>query len=48
MGVRYLDSNPVIADAIGKDDWLFVDRIHFTDEGHDLVAGLLARELGLR
>ncbi|MTE19475.1 Inducer of phenazine A [Streptomyces sp. TRM43335] len=47
MGVRYLDLNPVIADAIGKDDWLFVDRIHFTDEGHDLVAGLLARQLGL-
>ncbi|MEU0273425.1 SGNH/GDSL hydrolase family protein [Streptomyces sp. NPDC006307] len=47
MGVRYLDSNPVIADAIGKDDWLFVDRIHFTDEGHDLVAGLLADKLGL-
>ena len=47
MGVRYLDINPVIADAISKDDWLFVDRIHFTDEGHDLVAGLLAEQLGL-
>ncbi|MER7171967.1 GDSL-type esterase/lipase family protein [Streptomyces mesophilus] len=47
LGVRYLDINPVIADVIGNDDWLFVDRIHFTDEGHDLVAGLLAKELEL-
>jgi hypothetical protein len=34
-GVRFLD------------EWVFVDRIHFTDEGHDLVAELLAVELGL-
>ncbi|SEM34881.1 SGNH/GDSL hydrolase family protein [Streptacidiphilus jiangxiensis] len=47
MGVRFLDLNPVVADAIGQDDWLFVDRIHFTDDGHDLVAGLLARQLDL-
>ncbi len=46
-GVRFLDFNPVLADAIGKNDWLFVDRIHFTDEGHDLVARLLAEQLGL-
>lgn len=47
IGVRYLDISPVIADAIGKDDWIFVDRIHFTDSGHDLVAKLLAESLSL-
>ncbi|MGW2630803.1 GDSL-type esterase/lipase family protein [Streptomyces chattanoogensis] len=47
LGVNYLDLNPVLADALGPEDWIFVDRIHFTDEGHDLVAGLLARHLGL-
>lgn len=47
LGVRFLDFNPVLAAAIEPDDWVFVDRIHFTDEGHDLVAGLLATELSL-
>ncbi|MGA6161328.1 SGNH/GDSL hydrolase family protein [Amycolatopsis magusensis] len=47
LGVRFLDFNPVLAAALEPDDWVFVDRIHFTDEGHDLVAGLLATELSL-
>jgi lysophospholipase L1-like esterase len=37
----------VLADAIGPEDWLFVDRIHFTDDGYDLVARLLADTLDL-
>ncbi|MFL6139744.1 MAG: SGNH/GDSL hydrolase family protein [Frankiaceae bacterium] len=47
IGVPFLDMNDVLADAIGSDDWLFVDRIHFTDDGYDLVAGLLAEALDL-
>lgn len=47
IGVNFVDLNPVLADAIGPKDWIFVDRIHFTDEGHNLVAGLLAQQLGL-
>jgi lysophospholipase L1-like esterase len=45
--VRYLDLSPVIAAAVKPDQWLFVDRIHFTDDGYDFVAGLLADSLGL-
>ncbi|MGP3999331.1 SGNH/GDSL hydrolase family protein [Streptomyces sp. 8N706] len=47
LGVPFHDMNPVLADAVGRQDWLFVDRIHFTDPGHDLVAALLADMLGL-
>ncbi|MGW2475147.1 SGNH/GDSL hydrolase family protein [Streptomyces sp. NPDC001665] len=47
IGVPFLDMNPLLADAADPDQWLFVDRIHFTDGGHDLVAGLLAEHLSL-
>jgi hypothetical protein len=47
IGVRFVDMSPVIAAAVKPTDWLFVDRIHFTDYGHDVVSGLLATELGL-
>jgi hypothetical protein len=47
LGVRFVDMSPVIADAVRPADWLFVDRIHFTDTGHDIVSGLLAHSLGL-
>jgi len=47
LGVPFLDLNPVLAEAVGPDDWLFVDRIHFTDGGYDLVSGLLATHLNL-
>jgi hypothetical protein len=47
IGVSYLDLNPVLADALGKDEWIFVDRIHFNDHGHHLVAQLLAEQLQL-
>ncbi|MFF4231122.1 SGNH/GDSL hydrolase family protein [Streptomyces sp. NPDC001820] len=47
LGVPFYDMNPVLADAVSRDDWLFVDRIHFTDEGHDIVSGLLADMLSL-
>ncbi|KOV67898.1 SGNH/GDSL hydrolase family protein [Streptomyces sp. MMG1121] len=48
LGVPFLDMNPVLGEAIGDEDWIFVDRIHFTDQGHDIVAGLLADRLSLR
>jgi len=47
IGVRFLDLSPVIEAAIRPSDWLFVDRIHFTDSGYDLAAELLADSLGL-
>lgn len=47
LGVAFVDLNPVLADAVGPDDWLFVDRIHFTDDGYDLAARLLAGSLDL-
>lgn len=45
IGVRMVDMNPLLAEAAAPDEWLFVDRIHFTDHGHDLVARLLADHL---
>lgn len=47
IGVRFLDMNPLLADAVGPEDWLFVDRIHFNDDGYDLLARLLADALEL-
>jgi lysophospholipase L1-like esterase len=45
IGVRFLDLSPLLAETVGAQDWLFVDRIHFTDHGHDVVAGVLADTL---
>ncbi len=45
MGVRFVDLAPVIAAEAAPDRWLFVDRIHFTDDGHDFVAKLMLRTL---
>lgn len=47
VGVPFVDMNSLLADAVDDDDWLFVDRIHFTDEGYDVVAALLAESLDL-
>lgn len=46
-GIRFLDLNPALADAAAPDDWLFVDRRHFTDTGSDLVSRLMAERLEL-
>ncbi len=40
-GVRYLDSVVPFAEAVGPDDWMYVDRIHFTDRGHAAFTDLL-------
>jgi hypothetical protein len=47
IGVDFLDLSPLLAEAAGPRDWLFVDRAHFTDLGHDLTARLIAEELRL-
>lgn len=41
MGVPFLDLAPLAADTLGPTDWMFVDRIHYTDFGYDLAARLL-------
>ncbi|HTZ44071.1 MAG TPA: SGNH/GDSL hydrolase family protein [Jatrophihabitans sp.] len=41
LGVDFVNLSPVLADRLAPDQWLFVDRIHFTDAGHDFVARLL-------
>lgn len=45
IGVRFVNMAPVIADAAAPDQWIFVDRIHFTDDGHDFVSKLLLDQL---
>jgi hypothetical protein len=46
-GVDFLDLNSLLAEATTSADWLYVDRAHLTDSGHDIVAGLLAEHLRL-
>ncbi|MBB1252650.1 SGNH/GDSL hydrolase family protein [Streptomyces alkaliterrae] len=48
IGVRFLDLNPVLAEAVTERDWIYVDRAHYTDHGYDVVAGLLADHLDIR
>jgi hypothetical protein len=45
MDVGFLNLSPVLADRISPDQWVFVDRIHFTDQGHDFVARELLERL---
>ncbi|MBS2962950.1 hypothetical protein KGA66_07840 [Actinocrinis puniceicyclus] len=47
-GVEFLDINPLVSRAADPGDWLYVDRAHFNDQGHDLAARLLAEALDLR
>lgn len=47
QGVDFLDLNPVIAERATASDWLFVDRVHYNDKGHDLVARTMAEALKL-
>lgn len=41
LGVRFINLSPVLSEALKPDQWLFVDPIHFTDDGHDFVSRLL-------
>jgi lysophospholipase L1-like esterase len=45
--VRFLDLNAALAGSVGPDQWVFVDRAHFNDDGYDLVSRVLATELDL-
>lgn len=47
IDVEFLDLNPLLAEAAGPDDWIYVDRAHFNDHGHDLTSRLLAQALRL-
>jgi hypothetical protein len=47
QGVRFFDLNPVVAEMTTQHDWLFVDRVHYNDAGHDLVARIMAETLEL-
>jgi hypothetical protein len=41
LGVQFVDFTPLLANAAGPAEWLFVDRIHFTDGGYDFASKLL-------
>lgn len=41
LGVDFVNLSPLLRKQLRPDQWLFVDRIHFTDDGHDFVARLL-------
>jgi NADP-dependent 3-hydroxy acid dehydrogenase YdfG len=47
QGVRFFDLNPVVAESTTERDWLFVDRVHYNDTGHDIVARIMAAALEL-
>jgi hypothetical protein len=38
IGVNFVNMATVLADVVKPDQWIFVDRIHFTDQGSDFVA----------
>lgn len=45
LDVGFLNLSPVLAEQLKPDQWLFVDRIHFTDEGSDFVARQMLNQL---
>lgn len=45
MGVNFVDFTSVLATSTQANQWLFADRIHFTDEGSDVASKLLLNEL---
>lgn len=47
LGVPFIDMNVALDEAAGPQDWLFIDRVHCTDLGYDLVARQLADRLEL-
>ncbi|MGN5382093.1 hypothetical protein ACQ4WX_48185 [Streptomyces lasalocidi] len=47
LGVPFLDMNVALGAAATPEEWLFIDRVHGTDLGYDLVARQLAHHLDL-
>ena len=45
MGVGFINISPILTESVKPDQWLFVDRIHFTDDGYDFVAKKLLEVL---
>ena len=45
LRIPFVDLNA--EEAFASDTWLFVDRVHLTDEGYRLTAALLKERLGL-
>ena len=45
LGIPFINLSPLLSAALKPTQWLFVDRIHFTDHGHDFVARLLLEAL---
>ncbi len=41
LNIKFVNISPIVADSVQSEDWVFVDRIHFTDYGYDLVAKIL-------
>lgn len=48
QSVEFVDLNGLMASALTPDTWAYVDRAHYTDLGHDIVARLLAESLSLK
>jgi len=40
-GINFVNISPLITASATPDEWLFVDRIHFTDHGNDAVAQII-------
>ncbi|WP_371617707.1 SGNH/GDSL hydrolase family protein [Streptomyces sp. NBC_00454] len=38
LGINFVNFSPIMAESAEADQWLFIDRIHLTDNGHDFVA----------
>ncbi|MGA9377722.1 MAG: hypothetical protein WBV73_02880 [Phormidium sp.] len=45
MGVRFINISPNLSASVKPDQWLFVDRIHFTDHGYDFLSKKLLEAL---
>lgn len=41
LGIGFVNLAPLIRARADPDQWIFVDRIHFTDAGHDFVSKIL-------
>jgi lysophospholipase L1-like esterase len=45
MGARFINISPILSASLKPDQWLFVDRIHFTDDGYNFVSKKLLEVL---
>ncbi len=45
MGSQFINISPILAESVKIDQWLFVDRIHFTDDGYDFLSKKLLEVL---